>query len=269
MLFRSLRTRIRQNAEVVGSDETFFDGDPVNIQDLYNEKAGILDDEDDQEVDLASYAYQVWKNACDADPSLNKIIPDMPNVVYATKENIESPEKEGVIVYTRTSEDNDVLTLIDTKGKIITQSQLVILKTAHCKPDTSPKYKIDTHHELVKKGIDFIREEEKNIGGSLGKKTGVKYRVYMRLDRYCRENEGTLFVTEELKKAIDDIYKYPLKEFARDTLNRQLKAGSADDGLCSLVISLREDDKWCIKNQDEQPVFMPQIVCSMGLKNEK
>ena len=51
----------------------------------------------------------------------------------------------------------------------------------------------------------------------------------MRLDRYCKENEGTLFVTEGLKKAVDDIYKFPLKEFARDTLNRQLKAGLSDE----------------------------------------
>ena len=33
--------------------------------DLYIEKAGILDGEDDTEVDLASYAYQIWKNAID------------------------------------------------------------------------------------------------------------------------------------------------------------------------------------------------------------
>ncbi len=41
-----LKHRIKENAEVVGSDEVFFDGDPVNIEDLYNEKSGILDDQD-------------------------------------------------------------------------------------------------------------------------------------------------------------------------------------------------------------------------------
>ena len=41
-----LKNRIKQNAEVVGSDEVFFDGDPVNIADLYSEKSGILDEED-------------------------------------------------------------------------------------------------------------------------------------------------------------------------------------------------------------------------------
>lgn len=268
-LRKRLTSRIRQNAEVVGSDEVFFDGDPVNIEDLYNEKAGILDDEEDSEVDLASYAYQIWKNATDNNPELKKIIPDLPNVVYATKENHYSPEKEGVVVYTRTFDENDVLAWINKEGNIITQSQLAILKASACDPDTKPCYKIPEHHNLVKKGVDLIKEDEKNTGGSLGKKTGAKYRVYMRLDRYVKEYENTLFVTEALKKAIDDIYKYPFKEFARETLNRNLKAGISDGDLAALVVSLREEDKLCIVNQDEMPDREPQIICSLGLKNRK
>lgn len=90
----------------------------------------------------------------------------------------------------------------------------------------------------------------------------------MRLDRFCKEYEDTLFVTEALKKAIDDIYKYPMKEFARETLNRQLKAGISDEQLASLVVSLREEDKLCILNEDERPNKEPQIICSMGLLNK-
>jgi superfamily II DNA or RNA helicase len=268
-LRRRLTQRIQENAEVVGSDETFFDGDPINITDLYNEKSGILDgeNEDEMDVDLASYAYQIWKNATDANPELNKIIPDLPNVIYATKQNTDDKEKEGVIVYTKTSEENDVLAWVDNKGKIITQSQYTILKAAQCSLDTKPEYKLENHHELVKKGMDFIREEEKNTGGSLGKKTGVKYRVYMRLDRYCKDFENTLFVNDQLKKAVDDIYKYPLKEFARETLNRQLKSGISDEQLASLVVSLREEDKLAINNEDEQVIREPQIICSLGLIN--
>ena len=267
-LRRRLTNRIRQNAEVVGSDEVFFDGDPINIEDLYNEKAGILNEEDeDSEVDLASYAYQIWKNATEEYPELKKTIPDLPNVVYATKENHSSPENEGVVVYTRTFEENDVLAWVNKEGSIITQSQLAILKAAACNPDTKPCYRIPKHHELVKKGVDFIKEDEKNTGGSLGKKTGAKYRVYMRLDRYVKEYEDTLFVNEPLKKAIDDIYKYPFKEFARETLNRNLKSGISDEDLAALVVSLREEDKLCIVNQDEMPDREPQIICSLGLKN--
>jgi superfamily II DNA or RNA helicase len=207
-LRQRLTQRIEENAEVVGSDETFFEGDPVNIADLYNEKSGILDGEDsDTEVDLASYAYQIWKNATDSNPHLNKTIPDLPNVIYATKQNTDTSEKDGVIVYTKTADENDVLAWMDTSGKIITQSQLAILKAAQCGPNEPALYKIESHHEIVKKAIDFIKNEEISTGGSLGKKTGTKYRVYMKLDRYCKEYENTLFVNDQLKKAVDDIYK--------------------------------------------------------------
>ncbi len=263
-----LTHRISQNAEVVGSDEVFFDGDPINIADLYNERSGILDDEEsDSEVDLASFAYQIWKNAIDEDPTLKKTIPDLPEVVYATKHNTFEEDKEGEIIYTRTKEENDVLAWMDSNGKLITQSQFAILKAAECKPDTKPKYKMENHHEIVKNGIDFIREDEKNTGGSLGKKKGVKYRTYTRLNDYCKENEGTLFVNEALKKAVDDIFKFPMKEFAKDTISRQLKSGISDEDLAALVISLREEDKLCIIDPDDQPYSEPQIICSLGLTN--
>ena len=86
-----LRARVppalQENAEVVGTDEAFFEDDRNDqvVLDLYNEKAGILDGDEDTEVDLASYAYQIWKNAITADPSLQKTIPDLPAVVYSTR----------------------------------------------------------------------------------------------------------------------------------------------------------------------------------------
>jgi len=61
------------------------DHDEQIILDLYHEKADILDGDADGEVDLASYAYQIWKNAITAAPDLQKIIPSLPPVVYSTK----------------------------------------------------------------------------------------------------------------------------------------------------------------------------------------
>jgi superfamily II DNA/RNA helicase len=67
-----VRQRLRENAEVVGTDEAFFEDDHNDqvVADLYNEKAGILDGDEDTEVDLSSYAYQIWKNAITPDPTL-------------------------------------------------------------------------------------------------------------------------------------------------------------------------------------------------------
>jgi len=266
-LRKRLSERIQQNAEVVGSDETFFEGDPINIADLYNEKAGILDDEDDSEVDLASYAFQIWKNALDKNPELEKIIPTLPNVIYSTKsEKPGKDNKEGVIVYAKTYEDNDILVMVDKNGELITQSQFAILKKVECEPDEKPLEKIQNHHQLVAKGLEFIKVSEKQIGGQLGKKTSARFRVYSRLNRYYEENKDTLFANDALKRVIEDIYRYPLKEYAKETFNRQLKAGIDDSQLASLAISLREEDKLCIINEDEIVNRDPQIICSMGLK---
>lgn len=259
-----LKERISANAEVVGSDETFFDGDPVNIHDLYNEEV-ILDDDEDEDVDLASYAFQIWKDAVDNDASLKKTIPELPNVIYATRDREDISTDEGVVVYTRTSEGNDILAWLNKTGEIITQSQFAILKAARCRSNALPAEKIKNHHELVQKGVEHINDVESRIGGQLGKKSGARYRVYMRLDRYVKEFENTLFVSEPLKRAIDDIYRFPLKEFAKETLNRQLKAGITDSDLVSLVVSLREEDKLSVSGDDETVDKAPQIICSMGL----
>lgn len=152
-----LRARVRQrlqaNAEVIGTDEAFFEDDHNDqaIRDLFTEKSGILDLEADGEVDLASYAYQIWKNATKADPRLQQLIPDMPPVVYATKDEGRRMKDEGssriphpaslslhpsVLLYVRTAEGTDALAWIDRNGRSVTESQLAILKVAECAPDT-------------------------------------------------------------------------------------------------------------------------------------
>ena len=92
-----VRQRLKENAEVVGTDEAFFEDEKQDqpLRNLYDEKANILDGDDDTEVDLASYAYQIWKNAIDKNPELEKLIAGMPNVVYSARSHqptVEQPE---------------------------------------------------------------------------------------------------------------------------------------------------------------------------------
>jgi hypothetical protein len=262
-----VRARLQENAEVVGTDEAFFedDGDNQTVRDLYSEKAGILDGDADTEVDLASYAYQIWKNAITQDPGLEKIVPQLPDVSYSTRPHRPTDkEPEGVLVYLRTAEDNDALAWMDRHGNSITQSQLAILKAADCLPDTPALPRDEQHHELVHKGVELILEEEKSAGGGLGRPSGARFRTYERLKRYAAEVKGQLFDTDKLHKAIEEIYKYPLHDSARDILNRQMRSGISDDILAEIVISLREDGRLCVIHEEEQ-AQQPRIICSMGL----
>jgi hypothetical protein len=262
-----VRRRLEENAEVVGADETFFEDDDGDhtVRDLFTEKAGILDGEDDTEVDLASYAYQIWKNAIDRKPELEKIIPAMPNVVYSTKHHKKTGDQpEGALVYLRTAEGSDALAWIDKEGNSFTESQFAILKAAECAPDTASLPRHDQHHEMVAKGVKLILETEKSVGGQLGRPSGARFRTYERLKAHAEALKGTLFADPELLKAIEDIYKYPLLQAATDTLNRQLKSGISDQALSELVVSLRADARLCRVAEDVDSTE-PQVICSMGL----
>jgi len=265
-----VRQRLAENAEVVGTDEAFFEDDrnDQTIRNLFTEKAGIMDGEADTEVDLASYAYQIWKNAINDDPSLRKTVELLPDVVYSTKQLHQAngnPSAPGVLVYMRTANDNDALIWMNEQGESITESQFQILKAAECLPQTKPLPRRDDHHSLVRNAVEFVLKEEKSIGGQLGRPSGARFRTYTRLKRYADDIKGTIFESQELIKAIDDIYRYPLLQSATDLLNRQLRIGVTDEQLAQLVSALREEDKLCNIHEEEQN-GEPQIICSMGLR---
>ena len=271
-----VKRRLSENAEVVGADEAFFEDeagmDHDNAKqlmlDLYHEKAGILDDEDDGEVDLASQAWQIWKNATVDDPELKGVVSDLPDVVYTSRRHTLSGRPDGVLLFLRTREGHDALAYVNAEtGRSVTESQIEILAAAECEPGTPAQPRDERHHELVTEGVRHIANEAHRIGGQLGRKRGARYRTYARLKAWAdhAEKQIPLFDLPSLRRALDDIYRYPLRSAATDTLNRHLRAGMEDHELASLVIELRDEDRLSIREDSEPEAQNPRIICSMGL----
>ena len=99
---------------------------------------------------------------------------------------------------------------------------------------------------------------------SLGGHRERRFRTYERLKRYAEAVKGTLFDIAPLHKAIDEIYRYPLRQTATDTLNRQLRSGASDESLADLVVALRDEGRLCLIHEEEQ-TQEPMIICSLGL----
>ena len=258
-----VRDRLRENAEVVGTDEAFFeDEDQRAVHDLYNEKAGILDDAEDSEVDLASYAYQIWQNATKDDDALRKAVEELPAVVNSSKRHVATTRKpEGVLAYIRTSQGHDALAWLGGDGKSVTESQFDILRAAACEPDTPAVPRRANHHELVQSATKLAAKEGQHVGGQLGKPSGARFKVYERLKRHAAQTGELL--DARLPAAVDDVYRWPLSQQAVDVLNRQLRSIS-DEELAELVCSLRDEDRLCSVSE-ESPSHEPLIICSMGL----
>lgn len=268
-----LRTRVRQrlrnNGELMGSDEEFFDDEKTKtaLVNLYTENSGALDDADDEgDVDFSSYALSLWNQAISHDPELEQLIPALPLAAYSTKSHDLSPgAPDGALVYVKTSEGNDSLAWVDGSGNVVTESPRVILDAAKCEPTTAAVQRLDQHHEIVGRAVRTVIETEKSVGGELGKPSGARYKTYHRLKRLANAAAGTLFESAELSKAIEEIYKFPLLESATDTLNRQLRSDIADEDLAALVIALRQDGRLC-RVSDEDTQGEPQLICSLGLR---
>jgi hypothetical protein len=156
------------------------------------------------------------------------------------------------------------LAWVDENGDPVTESPLAILRAAACTPSTPAAQKAKNHHEIVRIGVERMVEEESNIGGQLGKPSGARFRTYHRLKGYAERVKGTLFESEALLRTIEDIYRFPLRQSATDTLNRHLKAGVVDEALTELCITLRSEDRLCLVAEEHEH-REPRIICSLGL----
>ena len=268
-LRKRLNDRINEAANVVGSDEVFFEGNEQNLRDMYNEKSGSLDDVDDNDVDLASQAYQIWKNATDAKPELKRIIPHLSNMINATKATTDRLN-DGVITYAQTRSGFDVLSWYNSKGEIVSQSQKRILQAMECDADEPNVEPADHHYDLVKKAIDNIGDENTHVGGILGSRFSTRYKIIQRLERYYEKPVDLFFSDEnkeELKYAINDIYNYPLQETAKFNLGRMMRQNNvSNDDLVEYVLDMRKNSQLCIIDEDTNSNKEPKIICSMGLR---
>ena len=262
-----LNDRINRNAETVGSDEVFFEGNKQNLEDIFNEKAGILDEEDGGDVDFASEAYQVWEEATRDDPALAARIQDMADVVYSTKAAGARPR--GAIVYARTRSDYDALVWMNADGSVASQSPKTVFDALACAPDTPALPPLPDHHRLVAAALENVRTYAASTAtaGVLGSKSSTKYRLFNCLNERLKEGAPSLFETN-LKETADEVYSYPLKESAKNAIGKMFHRRDPVGDIVQAALELQRNGDLCVVPDSEEAVSArheARIVCSMGL----
>jgi hypothetical protein len=120
---------------------------------------------------------------------------------------------------------------------------------------------------VVQQAVAGIQKEHVTTGGQLGKPASPRRRVYERLKDYAAQVKDSLFDIKPLHQAVDAIYEAPLTEAARDLLNREMKSGIENEKLVELVVSLHEEDRLCVP-QDDAEAREPKIICSLGIRKD-
>ena len=265
-LRRRLQKRMGENQNLIGSDEKFFDdGNTKDLQGIYDGSID-LSEEDADDTDLISRAYDIWRQAIKQNPQLEQEIKKMPDVVYSAK----TSDKNSVIAYIRDNYNHSILTELDDDSEIISQSQFHLLDKLACEPDEEKKAINDNHHELVTKAVKNYHDVGYSLGGQLGSANNTRRRVYERLQEII-EDKNTLFSDNktsdnETKKICQLVYDYPLKEKARNTLKRQMRLGITDDDMLKIITALYYSEELCaVPKSENNEKMQPQIICSMGL----
>ena len=263
-----LNKRINENANVVGSDEVFFEGNEKNLMNLYNEQSGILDQEEgDSDVDLSSQAYQIWQKAIKSNPKLKEIIPSLSDMIYATK--AASPDRpDGVITFCRTYNDFDILSWYDRAGNLVSQSQKKILTAMECGPKEPGLNQMPDHFDLVKKSVDDIADDVPSAMGVLGNRFSTRFRLVQLLQNFYDQQTNLFFdvdYKQQVKLAIDDIYNYQLIETTKTVIGRMLNKGDSQEEIVEAVLDFRKKGVLCRKQDSDYKDKSPKILCSMGL----
>ena len=266
-----VRRRLNQNNQVIGGDESFFDAegdDDSNrtaLIDLYNEKASAFDDPEDisEDVDLGSYALQIWREAVERNPEVERRIPALADVVGATRNVSYDPGiAEGVLAYVRTAAGTDSLVRVDTSGQPLTYSPLAVLQAAACPPET-PGLPLDyRHHALV---AEAASAKQANILNAAGALSGTRRRVYQRMSHRLSAPTGTSFTDDVLAEAVEAVHNRPLTENADRILRQRIREGIDDHDIAELLVALHRDDILCRIAPAHTGRGETHIVCSVGL----
>ncbi len=263
-LRQRLSERLKQNQEVIGADESFFGEEAAaRLRDIYTEKAGVLDDEGgDEDIDLESLALQVWNGASKEDQNAAL---HLPLVVSAACQTDRPDSPPGMVTYLRYPDGSDALIRVDTSGRLVSQSLSAIFRSIACAPETPAVPFAENHYELIQQCVHWAMQEQTDFAGRLGSRRSARRKLYEQLRRY-RDTLSDAALREQLDRALDLIWRYPLKASTQEAISRQMRLGISDQGLLELVIHRMEEDSLCeIAEQETGQAQEPQIICSLGL----
>jgi superfamily II DNA or RNA helicase len=267
-----LSVRLKANQEVIGTDESFFGEAAANkLRDIYAGKDGAYDDDEDDEVDLASLALQVWNSAAEDD---RKDAQGLPSVISATRPAPADAETQGtgpgLITYLRYPDGIDALVHVDDGGRLVSQSLTAAFSRATCSPDTPALERMPNHYDLVESCVQHATREVSSLGGHLGTLRSSARKAYERLKTFReRARRGPNLFSSELAKRLEPafqaLFRFPLRERARDSLGRQMRLGITDEGLAEMLIRLHEEDR-LVNAEEERETPEPQILCSLATR---
>jgi hypothetical protein len=253
-LRRRISDRLSANASAFGSDEQFF-GSPSEVQaitDLYN---GTIDDQDQiDDVDASSIAYERWNRLLQDDPALAARIAALPDMISATRKRRLTDGPDTVICYVRTESGMDGFGAASSYAPSHLLTGHEALRAFEAGPDDPGLDHMEIHDELL---AELVRGPLATPARIAGRLRGVRRTVWGRLGEQLHAHDA------EAQEALDALFQHPLTAEADRRLRRAIRNGVSDQELTTRVTALHRDEQLVIAARgDKDPI---RIVSSLGV----
>jgi superfamily II DNA or RNA helicase len=253
-LRRRISVRLSANAAAFGSDEQFF-GSASEVQaitDLYN---GTIDDQDQiEDVDASSIAYERWSSLLQDDPALAARIAALPDMISSTRKRRLTDGPDTVICYVRTESGMDGFGAASSSlpSRLLTGHEA--LRAFEAGPGEPGLGHMETHDELLAELVCGPLATPVRISGRL---RGVRRTVWGRLGEQLHSHDA------EAQEALDALFQHPLTAEADRRLRRAIRNGASDQELTTRITALHRDEQLVIAARgDKDPIH---IVSSLGV----
>ncbi|SDS08218.1 helicase-related protein [Actinopolymorpha singaporensis] len=253
-LRRRISARLSANASAFGSDEQFF-GSPTEVKmitDLYN---GNIDDQDQiDDVDASSLAYERWNKLVQEDPTLAARIAALPDMIAATRKRRLADGPETVVCYVRTESGVDGFGAASPAGPPRLFTGHEALRAFEASPDEQGLDHMENHDQLL---AELVRGPLATPARVAGRLRGVRRTVWARLGDQLHGHDI------EAQQALDALFQHPLTAEADRRLRRAIRNGATDQELTTRVTALHRDEQLVIAARgNKDPI---RIVSSLGV----
>jgi len=245
-----IRARLEQSGAVLGSDDQFFGSarEREVLEGFFDEtKQAGVDAVGEDDVDAASYAFEVWRKAIQEHPELEQRVKNLPPGLQTTISARGSRKRGDLIALITSSFGIDTVMLVNDLGATPISPITAVADTA-VPFGTIASEPIKDH--LDKLGTAMGRAYD-DRGQSLGAVGRINRRLYDVLQKHEKARDG-LLADREVRQIVDDIYQNPLKTAAAQRLSRLMneEEHKPTDRLLATVHALAESNELIVTPSD-------------------
>ncbi len=264
-LRQRLQARLIQAGAVIGGDDKFF-GSELEAQAISDLLTGSssLEADDPQDVDPASYAYEIWRKGIEEFPQAKNLVINLP---LSSRSTIMSKDKQfGGRVYALTvvSGQHNIASYTNSDGAYCPISPIEILIRTKCEFGLLPETELPNHLDALQTIADGSVE---SVGQGTIAMAGTRKALYEAVKDHPRLLEGSLFTDGEARMALQAVYSRPMTEVAKAVFAQGIRNADPAD-LIDKMVTLFNEGQLVIEESGTETGSL-QFVGSIGLRGKK